>query len=313
MTKNNFHQQQNLAELNNFFCRKTPVIYFLALTVFFTVIIIVFREPIGLLQFTTQQSGIDPQLQLAITAVAGWLVVCVSRMVLHLYSLHNSITTMGCFLWLLVELVITITVLCITIWLVSGAGKLDLAPLAGDFVVGVLVIEVMPYIITYLVFRIHEEHSEVLKLQEQLSLLQPQETIVAGPLSDRTLNFYDKAKRLVFSTNSNNILYIESADNYTNIHYLNDNHEETFILHNTLKELENQMADTSLLRCHRGYIVNIDNVKLLRKSGSSLLLELSGSSKTIPVTKTFAPDITAHLVPTTKTNNTNNHGNQTEI
>lgn len=296
----NVYQTRNLAEIDRFLARKTPILYFWALTAFLTVLMVVFGQPVGLLDFTTQLSGVDPQLQLATTAVAGLLTIGASRLLLSLYAKRQGITAMGCLLWILVELIATITVLCLTIWQISGGGKLTLAPLAGDFVMGVLAIEALPYLIAYLTYRLHEEHHEVLRLQEQLDLLQPQDPLVAGPLNDRTLNFYDKGERLVFSTAGANILYIEAADNYVNIHYLNDSHEDTFILHNTLKELEKRLSGTSLQRCHRGYIVNIDNVKLLRKEGSSLLLELNGSAKTIPVTKTYAADITSHLAPDNK-------------
>ena len=75
------------------------------------------------------------------------------------------------------------------------------------------------------------------------------------------------------------------------VKYLSDTFDES------VKELERQLANSGIVRCHRGYMVNIDNVKLLRKEGISLLIELSGGGKTIPVTKTYAASITARLAP----------------
>lgn len=297
MTRINIYQTRNLAEIDRFFTLRTPLLHFFALTIFFTVLMVVFGQPLDLLELTTQQSDIHPMAQLAATAVAGLLVIGVSRMLLYIYSRRSSISPMGCLLWILVELIATISVMCLTLWQISGGGKLMLAPLAGDLLMGVLVIEALPYLIAYLAYRLYEEKLEVKRLQEQLDQLQPKEPVVAGQPGDRTVNFYDKGKRLVFSTAGTNILYVEAADNYVNIHYLNEGHEDTFILHNSLKEMEKQLSDTPLTRCHRGYIVNIENVKLLRKEGASLLLELTGSSKTIPVTKTYAADITARLAP----------------
>lgn len=286
---------QNLAKIERFLTARTPILHFWALTVFFTVLMVVFGQPLGLLEFTTQISGIHPQIQLATTAVAGLIVIGISRLALYHVAQRNSLSAMGCLLWILVEMIATITILCLTLWQMSGGGRLMLAPLAGDFVLGVLAVEALPYLIAYLAYSLHEEHQEVLRLQEQLESLQPKDTVIVGPLNDRTVNFYDKSKKLVFSTSCTNILYIEAADNYVNIHYLNESHEETFIIHNTLKDTERRTVDTSLIRCHRGYIVNIDNVKLLRKDGSNLILELNGSNKTIPVTKTYAAEITARL------------------
>lgn len=293
----NIHQQRNLAEITPFFTQKTPISHFLILTVFFAVLIVVFGEPTGLLAFTTQSSSIIPQLQIAFTTVAGLLTLVASRIFLAILASRHDVTPTGILIWILVELIVNIAVLCFVLWQLSGGGSLTLAPLAGDLLLGLIAIEAMPYVISFLIYRLREEEREVQRLQELLDQNQSQEILVAGPLGERTINFYDRGKRLVFSTAGKNVLYIEAADNYVNIHYLNEGHEDTFILHNTLKEMERQLADTSLLRCHRGYMVNIDNVKLLRKEGISLILELSGSSKNIPVTKTYASTVTERLAP----------------
>lgn len=284
----------NLAKIERFLTLKTPILHFWALTVFFTVLMVVFGQPLGLLDFTTQLTDVHPQMQIATTAVSGLLTIGISRLTLYIVSQRNSISAMGCLLWILVELIATVTILCLTLWQISGGGRLMLAPLAGDLVMGVLAVEALPYLIAYLAYLLHEEHLEVLRLQEELDALHPQDS-VGGQPTDRTVNFYDKGKKLVFSTSCANILYIEAADNYVNIHYMNENHEDTFIIHNTLKDTEKRTVDTSLIRCHRGYIVNIDNVKLLRKDGTNLILELNGSNKTIPVTKTYATEITERL------------------
>lgn len=293
----NIHQQRNLAEITPFFTQKTSISHFLILTVFFAVLIVVFGEPTGLLAFTTQSSSIIPQLQIAFTTVAGLLTLIASRIFLAILASRHDVTPTGILIWILVELIVNIAVLCFVLWQVSGGGRLTLTPLAGDLLLGLIAIEAMPYVISFLIYRLREEEREVQRLQELLDQNQSQEILVAGPLGERTINFYDRGKRLVFSTAGKNVLYIEAADNYVNIHYLNEGHEDTFILHNTLKEMERQLADTSLLRCHRGYMVNIDNVKLLRKEGISLILELSGSSKNIPVTKTYASTVTERLAP----------------
>ena len=47
------------------------------------------------------------------------------------------------------------------------------------------------------------------------------------------------------------------------------------------------------MRCHRGYLVNLENVKLIRKEKDGLVIELAQSSKTIPVSKSYA-DRVAH-------------------
>ena len=294
----NIYQQRNLAEIDRFFTQRAAVAQFLILSVFFAVLIVVFGNPTGMLDFTTQHTTILPQLQIAITTVAGLLLLIISRTSLLLLSRRKTVSPTECLIWILVELIVTIAVLCFTMWQLSGGGKLTLAPLAGDLLLGIIAIEAIPYVISYLVFRLRDEQREVARLQAELENTQTQDTSTLATAGERILNFHDRGNRLVFSTSGKNVLFIEAADNYVNIHYLNEGHEDTFILHNTLKDMEKRLADTPLQRCHRGYIVNIDNVKLLRKEGMTLLLELNGSNKTIPVTKTYAAAVTERLAPT---------------
>ena len=291
------YPSNNLAELGRFLTRSTSVLHFLVLTTFFAVLVVVFDQASGLLHCTENLSNMNGQLQVALATAAGVLLLFVSRRILLIVSKHHNISDMGYLIWLLAELIAIIAIMSLVLWIVSGGGKLALAALAADLVLYLFAIEALPYVISLLAFRLHEEHAEVERLQSHLDELRLSNETEGGFATERPVSFYDKGNKLVFSTARANVLYIEAADNYANIHYMNEGHEDTFILHNTLKELERQLANSGIVRCHRGYMVNIDNVKLLRKEGISLLIELSGGGKTIPVTKTYAASITARLAP----------------
>lgn len=291
----NVNQSLNLAEIGPFFTQKTPIVHFLLLSVFFTVLLVVFGQPVSLLAFTSQRSDLDGQFQLSVSALSGLVVLVLSRCLLFRYGKRQEVNPMSILIWLLAELVVVVGIMTLVLWALAGGGHIQLAPLAGDLLMGVLIVEVLPYVISLLVFRLHAEHEEVLRLQSLVNELQPDVQTTPPVAIERTLNFYDRAGKLVFSALKDNILYIEGADNYVNIHYLNDSHEDMFILHNSLRDLELTLRDARLLRCHRCYIVNIDNVKLLRKDGLHLLLELNGGSKPIPVTKTYSASILASL------------------
>lgn len=297
MSKIKIYQSDNLAKIEHFFSDKVSTLHFLLLLFFFSIILVVFIQPVWILGFTTQLSSINPHIQVILSFVAGLIVVVVSRVVLFALSSRRSFLPMEILVWLLVELVVTITFMTIVMWLVSGCGHLQLAYLAGDLLLLTVSLELLPYLIAGLEFRLRESRAEVSRLQSILDSLQSDGDGASSLPYDRIVNFYDKGNRLVFSVSSLHLLYIEAADNYTNIHYMNEGKEDTFILHNSMKELEKMLHDTSLLRCHRGYMVNLDNVKLLRKEGSQLLLELTGISKVIPVTKTYASAVTGRLAP----------------
>ena len=108
---------------------------------------------------------------------------------------------------------------------------------------------------------------------------------------DDVIQFFDKGERLVFVTKRSNVLYIEAADNYTVIHYLSGDKEDSLVLHNSLKNISETFSSQGMVRCHRGYLVNLENVRYLRKEKDGLVLEIAYCDRLIPVSKTYAEDV----------------------
>lgn len=106
------------------------------------------------------------------------------------------------------------------------------------------------------------------------------------------VNFYDDKGQLKLSVDIDNLLYVESADNYVNIYYSNKGKFSRFMLRATLKSIEDTFADCDLVRCHRSYVVNFKKVKVLRKEKMGLFLDLDfDNSPEIPVSKTYAESV----------------------
>lgn len=262
---------------------------FLVLSFLMGVILVVFVQPVGILDFTAQESMLSPLAVVALMAAGGYATVALSRLVLVIVNGRKELSLFWLLMWMAVELILCVAVTVIMAWSLEGGGKVRLAPLAGDILLGNVAVFLIPNVVTYQAFRIKELRSELLVLRRKLSI-----DTMSVP-SEQSINFYDKGGRMAFSTRIANVLYIEAADNYTNIHYINGDKEDTFILHNSLKDLEKVYSDMGLLRCHRGYMVNVMNVKLMRKEKGVLLLELSSSNKSIPVSKSYAASVTEYF------------------
>ena len=59
-----------------------------------------------------------------------------------------------------------------------------------------------------------------------------------------------------------------------------------------LKTVEESFRGSSLVRCHRKYIVNMDKVKVLRKEKDGYELDLDNDSiAPIPITKTYSENV----------------------
>jgi DNA-binding LytR/AlgR family response regulator len=104
--------------------------------------------------------------------------------------------------------------------------------------------------------------------------------------------FYDDKSVLKFSVKKENLLYIESDENYVSICYLNKGKVSKYLLRETMKKMEENFSATEIIRCHRSYIVNFEKVKVIRKDKDGLKLELEApSSIDIPVSKTYVDNV----------------------
>ena len=84
------------------------------------------------------------------------------------------------------------------------------------------------------------------------------------------------------------MLYIEAADNYIIIHYLTNRKPGRYMIRNTLKRIGQEIPDAGLVRCHRSFIVNIDNVKVIRREKEGLIIGFdSPEAITVPISKTY--------------------------
>ena len=77
------------------------------------------------------------------------------------------------------------------------------------------------------------------------------------------ISFRDERGVLQLSVAKENLLYIESADNYICIWYIKNEQLKKQLMRITMKEISEQLAETNIVRCHRSYMVNLDVLVLL--------------------------------------------------
>jgi DNA-binding LytR/AlgR family response regulator len=137
----------------------------------------------------------------------------------------------------------------------------------------------LPYSILWLYFSWRDKKEQIEKLAEFPSFPENSRNMIP---------FYDDKGILKFSIKKENLLYLESAENYVNICYLNKGKVSKYLLRDTLKKIEDTFSGTEIIRCHRSFIVNFEKVKVIRKDKDGLKLEFDNPSVTdIPVSKTY--------------------------
>lgn len=284
-------QPLNFAAIRRFLTRFESVLLFLSLTLVVAVLLVVFGQPTSILGYFEQQSSLTPLGQITISFISGFGVLALSRVLLSFVGRKHDLSPAAMAIWIVAELIVCVSVIALVLWGLCGGGTVDLASLVGALVLGMAGVLLVPTVVTYLIRRLREAQDEVVRLRQLTGHQDGQ----AKQAAEASVNFFAKGGRLAFSTRMGNILYIEAADNYVNIHYINGEKEETFILFNSMKNIEKSFAGTSLMRCHRGYMVNADNVRLMRKESLGLVLEINHCAKTIPVSKSFAEPVTQYF------------------
>lgn len=139
----------------------------------------------------------------------------------------------------------------------------------------------LPYSILWLYFSWREKNT----LLKNIATKTPEIEVHKRNL----IAFPDEKGEVKISIDLDSLLYVDSAENYATIHYLNKSKLSHYLIRNSLKWMElNLTQDTPLVRCHRSYIINLDKVKVLRKTKDGIFLEMDAmNTPDIPVSKTY--------------------------
>ena len=129
--------------------------------------------------------------------------------------------------------------------------------------------------------RIHE------KVAGELELGGPEIATAEAPGPVR-LPVHQSAK--YFEIDPQKILYIEAMQNYVRVHYEEEGVVCKEVLRNTISRMEEALDKTSLVRCHRSFLVNTSRIRCISGNAQGLKLELQPSPGFgVPVSRKYIP------------------------
>ena len=106
------------------------------------------------------------------------------------------------------------------------------------------------------------------------------------------INFNDYTGALKFTVKLENIYYIKAEGNYVNVFYNNKGGISSFMLRNKIQSIEDTFTGTPLMRCHRTYIVNSNNIKLIRNEAEGYYIDFNQTGlDSVPVSNTYREKI----------------------
>lgn len=95
------------------------------------------------------------------------------------------------------------------------------------------------------------------------------------------------------------VLYMESDQNYVDIFFLKDGARTAQTIRSSLKNVEDQVvfALSPMYRCHRKYLINLQSFEILRSNSRSMVIRSKDGETTIPVSKRYVGKIRRLLEP----------------
>lgn len=273
------------SKIPEYIYEKSNIIQLVLFTAAFALFFINVFQPFGSRDWYPDISDFTYFFFSSLIILTGMLVIAASRFIMWKYAKNNEISYLLYVIWVFVEiLAMSIFFSLFAKFALEGGAQRDLAQVFKAAITNTSLVLLLPYLISWLYLSWKDKNDKLLRLKLQSN---------AEPESHkRLISFPDEKGEIKITLAADNLLFIESADNYITIHYLNKAKLSRFLLRNSLKKLEELTQETTLVRCHRSYIINLDKVKVMRKTKDGIFLELDAiNTPDIPVSKTFYPQV----------------------
>lgn len=149
----------------------------------------------------------------------------------------------------------------------------------------------------YEIKRLGEEYNRLLseaEVERRVSEMMPKnEPQMKSP---RMVQFYDNGGTLRLTIDINALYYLESEDNYINIHYKHNDKILSYLLRCKTSTVEKSLEGSTMVRCHRSYIVNTGKIRFMGEEHRMHFVTLDDESiKRIPVSKSYYTTLLASL------------------
>ncbi len=231
--------------------------------------------------------GISPEMSSQLIALmlvaSGMAIATISRLIMRIYVQKRTLTYLGYIVWILGEIGTMATVYTLAA-VVIGSDRSAPELFRNSFVKTTLIV-VIPYVACYIYFIWQENRRELRELRKQIDR---DETV----LQKAYIQILDEKGEMRLSVRRENLVMIESADNYVCVHYLSEQKIKKTMVRNTLNRVAEHLQGTRIVRCHRSYMINLDHAQILHRDKEGIFIELGIEGiPHIPISKTYADNV----------------------
>lgn len=267
-------------EIPDFFINKKNTVIQIIFTTVFAFVFINIYKPFGS-QHWYNVTRLQFFLFSGLLVLQGMLVVLLSRIILFQIKKYSSITIRNYALMIALEIIVMAAFYTTYEKLIIKDSRsfLMLWYVASG---NTSLILLCPYLISSLYFAWEDKKHKLEKLIKEKNS--------ANPIP--FISFYDEKEALKLTIKTTDLFYIESSDNYVTIYYADGATAKKYLLRNSLKQMEKMLCKYPVLRCHRSFMVNISQIKTVRKGKRGYEIEMNMSDRRVlPVTKTYEPEV----------------------
>jgi hypothetical protein len=214
--------------------------------------------------------------------LSGMLIIVLSKLVFVVVVRRIRFTYLHFAAWNLMEIILLAAAyLVVDLVLLSSNAEL-VERFTGLLFITLLVLAI-PYSISWMWLSLKDKRVKLDSLTADTSLEFKEKKMII---------FRDETEKLRFSIKSEDILFVESTDNYVTVHTVERGKIKKIMLRNTMKRLEKELEGTLIQRCHRSYMVNFENIKLVKLISTNLYIYMDFPDEIrIPVSRTYAEHV----------------------
>ncbi len=279
-------------QLPDYFRGKNQLIYTVTFAALFSIVFLLLSLPFSHNSWMTLGNSRFFAFTV-LFATGSLLLVALSKFVMYKTRNILRMTFLGYILWCIAEVVVICLAYSFITVPLTGIGWEQFPETLGNALLYGTISLIIPYILAGMYFAIQDKNQTIRLMNYGNVVLD--ENVLPSKLEKITL--FDNSGDLKLCVSASNLFYIESDDNYIKVWYSDSKGDlKRYMLRCRLKTVEESFRGSSLVRCHRKYIVNMDKVKVLRKEKEGYELDLDNDTiPQIPITKTYEKNVLAYF------------------
>lgn len=260
---------------------KRNIVKLVLFTALFALVFINIYSPFGVEKWYSV-TDLELFFYSSLVTLTGVLIVVISRIVMYFFCRKQLISLWQYLVWIFFEIMLMALFYAIFEKSILNDAR-EFTELVKTSARNTALVLLLPYSVMWLYFSWRDKKEQIERLAEMQRVNENTRDMVP---------FCDERNILKFSVKKENLLYLESTENYVSICYLNKGKVSKYLLRSTMKRMEEAFSGTEIIRTHRSYMVNFDKVKVIRKDRDGLSLGLDNPAlMDIPVSKTFAEKV----------------------